>query len=413
MLMKRREFLKSSLTVPAVSALAAAPGMASAQGTAAEKDAPAPGEPPRVQRYRPLGKTGFKMSDISFGTGNLPSPSLFLRALERGINYFDTAPDYGQAEEYMGQILAKYNKRDEIFIASKFCDHVPYQDGVSHLQLPKTKADYVAAVEGSLKRLNTDRLDVVFVHAVGELDDRERERNRLLDENMLSAVESMKKAGKIRNLACSSHGPHGLEPLLTEAIDSGHFDLIMPAFNFMSFPKLPEIVKKAQAKGMGVVAMKTLAGAKEMELKAGEAPFEHAAFKWVLQHPEVSGLIVTFNNFRDLDHYLGASGVEFAKSDQAALDRYATTFGTDYCRTGCGDCEAACPASVRIATILRYQMYFDDYGDQKKAIESYASLDGGIDACATCKTLDCLKACPHGLPVPGKLSAAHRTLTLA
>ena len=180
--MKRREFLKSTLTVSTASALGAVPAVASGE------DEPAAGEPPRVRRYRPLGKTGFEMSDISFGTGGLTGPSLFLRALERGINYFDTAPDYGQAEEHMGKVLAKYEKRDEIFIASKFCDPVPYQAGVSHLQLPKTKADYVAAVEGSLKRLNTDRLDVVFVHAIGELDDRKREQSRLLDENMLAAV---------------------------------------------------------------------------------------------------------------------------------------------------------------------------------------------------------------------------------
>lgn len=405
--MKRRQFLRSSLTLSAASALGASPAIAAGQ------EAQASGEEPRVRRYRPLGSTGFEMSDISFGTGALSSPNLFLRALERGINYFDTAPDYGQSEEHMGKVLAKYKKRDEIFIASKFCDHVPYQDGVSHLQLPKTKADYVAAVEGSLKRLNTDRLDVVFVHAIGELDDRQREQNRLLDENMLEAVTSMKKAGKIRNLACSSHGPHGLEPLLTQAIDSGHFDLIMPAFNFMSFPKLPEIIKKAKEKGMGVVAMKTLAGAKAMEIQAGEAPFEHAAFKWVLQHPEVSGLVVTFKNYQHLDHYLAASGQQFAEADQAVLDRYAAQFGSDYCRTGCGDCESACPASVKIATILRYQMYFEDYGDQKKAMEKYAALGSGIDACATCATQDCLRACPHDLPVPGKLDAAHRSLTLA
>jgi aryl-alcohol dehydrogenase-like predicted oxidoreductase len=405
--MKRREFLKSSLTVSTASALGAAPAIASG------KEEPAAGEPPRIQRYQPLGNTGFKMSDISFGTGRLSSPSLFLRALERGINYFDTAPDYGQAEEHMGKVLATYDKRDEIFIASKFCDPVPYQAGVSHLQLPKTKAEYIAAVEGSLKRLNTDRLDVVFVHAIGELEDREREQNRLLDENMLAAVESLKKAGKIRYLACSSHGPHGLEPLLTQAIESGHFDLVMPAFNFMSFPKLPEVIKAAKAKGMGVVAMKTLAGAKEMELEPGESPFEHAAFKWVLQHPEVSGLIVTFKNFKDLDHYVAASGGKLAAVDQTVLDRYAARFGADYCRTGCGDCESACPSSVRIATILRYQMYFDDYGEEKKAIESYAALGSNIDACANCTTIDCDRACPHGLPVRSKLEAANRSLTLA
>jgi predicted aldo/keto reductase-like oxidoreductase len=404
--MNRREFLKSSLTVSTASALGAATAVA-----ASTPDVDA--EPPRVRTYRPLGNTGFKMSDISLGTGLLQSPSMFYRALDRGINYFDTAPDYGQAEIHMGKVLAKYDKRDEIFIASKFCDHVPYQAGVSHLQLPKSKDDYIAAVEGSLTRLNTDRLDVVFVHAIGELADRKREQRRLLDENMLAAVEALKKAGKVRFLACSSHGPHGLEDLLGQAVDSGHFDLIMPAFNFMSFPELPEVIKKANAKGMAVVAMKTLAGAKDMEIRAGEVPFEHAAFKWVLQHPEVSGLVVSMKNFSDLDHYLRASGGSFETADKVALNRYATRFGAEYCRTGCGDCEVACPANVRIATILRYQMYFDDYGDQKKAMESYASLDGGIDACATCSTSDCNRACPHGLPVRTKLGAAHQTLTLA
>jgi predicted aldo/keto reductase-like oxidoreductase len=57
-------------------------------------------------------------------------------------------------------------------------------------------------------------------------------------------------------------------------------------------------------------------------------------------------------------------------------------------------------------------MYFDDYGEEKKAIQSYAALGSGIDACARCTTMDCMRACPHGLPVPSKLEAAHRSLTL-
>ena len=111
-------------------------------------------------------------------------------------------------------------------------------------------------------------------------------------------------------------------------------------------------IKTAKKKGVAVVAMKTLAGAREMELKTGDAPFEHAAFKWVLQHPEVGGLVVTFKNFKDLDHYLAASGGKFTAADQSTLNSYSTRFGTEYCRTGCGDCESACPSSVRIATTL-------------------------------------------------------------
>lgn len=399
--MKRRSFLQSSL--------AAAGALSTPAAIAKEKESPAP----RVRRYRPLGRTGFKMSDISFGGGHLSDPNMVGRALQLGINYFDTAPDYGDSEKTLGRVLAKYHKRNDIFIATKFCDPVPYKSGKSHLQLPQTSADYVAAVEGSLKRLRTDHVDVIFVHAMGELADGERERKRLLDSNMLEAFAALKKAGKARFLAVSSHGPHGMESLLGEAVESGHYDIIMPAFNFINFPKLPSVISRAHAKGMGIVAMKTLAGAREMKPPPPGPVFEHAAFKWVLGHPEVGGLIVTMKSLEQMGHFVGASGLAFEAADQSVLERYALQFGGDYCRTGCGRCEASCPSQVSIASVLRYQMYFESYGAQQRATELYARLPRNVDACLTCQSQACNAACPHGLSVSAKLSVARRQLTMA
>lgn len=166
--MKRRDLIKSSLALPAAALVASS--TARAKGSKA-----------KIASYRQLGRTDIRMSDISFGTGRLPSASLVLRAIDRGINYFDTAPDYGRSEEYIGEALAGFKQRDKIYIASKFCDPVGYEAGVSHLQARQGKVDYKAAVEGSLKRMKTDYLDVAFVHAIGELEDLERERARLLD----------------------------------------------------------------------------------------------------------------------------------------------------------------------------------------------------------------------------------------
>lgn len=393
--MKRREFLK--LSVIGAAAAAASPLRIEAE----EK-------PLTVQKYRTLGKTGLKMSDVSFGTGKLPSASMILRAVDRGMNYFDTAPDYGQAEKYLGEAMKKL-KRDKIIVASKFCNPLQYP---AHLPAGTKKEEYVKAVEASLARLNTDYLDICFVHAIGEnKNDQGQEMKRLMDEEMFSAAEALKKAGKIRFLAVSSHGPNNLDELLTAAVKSGRFDVVMMAFNFMKFPTQPAILKEAAARGVGVIAMKTLAGAKDMNFDAKGETFETAALKWVLKHPEVAGLVITIKSIEDLDLYLQASGKDFSASDERVLDLYARRFGSEYCRTGCGECQPLCPNGVEIASTLRYQMYFKDYGSEKLAMTSYAALKNKAENCADCGLPDCTAACPYGLNVKGMLIEAHNTLS--
>jgi len=396
--MKRREFLKST-------ALASGGALIGFRGKASGA------EKPDIRKFKEIGRTGLKMSDISFGCGKLSSPALIARALDRGINYFDTAPDYGQSEKILGQAVKKIKKRDSMIIASKFCYSHPYP---GHIPLGKPQKDYISAVEGSLKRLNTDYLDFCLVHAIGEAEGKggvDRERKRLLDENMLSAVEKLKKAGKIRFLAVSSHGPTALEDLMLDAVNSGHYDMIQPAFNFMKFPKIPKLLQQAEKKGVGVIAMKTLAGAKDIGLDSEGDPFEHAAFKWVLKHKEVTGLIITIKNNRDLEYYVRASGQRFARSDQVILDEYKERYCASYCRTGCGECLGSCPEDLSIPTILRYRMYYEDYSMERQALEGYASLKKKADRCGACDEQECKGSCPFGLPVPELMKDSHTMLS--
>ncbi len=395
-IMKRRDFLKASLLTTA--AIAGAPLAAEAQELK-----------PRVKKYQEIGKTGLKMSDISCGTGGLPSPSMVVRAVDRGINYFDTAPDYGPSEKYIGQAM-KSIQRDKIIITSKFCTPFSYP---SHLTSGKKKKDYIKAVEGSLSRMKTDYMDFCFVHAIGEQSSsKEKETKRLLDNEMLSAFDDLKKAGKVRFLGVSSHGPNNMEDLLLEAVRSGRFDMIMPSFNFMKFPKIPDVLKEAREKGVGVIAMKTLAGARDSGIEDNGKAYAHAAFKWVLNHPEINGLVITMKTVSDLDLYLSASGQKLTSADKRTLERYAKQFGKEYCRTGCGQCEDSCRDGVAIATTLRYQMYFRDYGTEKKAMESYANLDAKADKCSSCETRTCDSSCSYGLPVSTLLREAHDNLTI-
>ncbi len=394
--MNRRDFLKAA-------AIATATAAARPLGAETVQDTPS------VKSYREIGKTGLKMSDISFGAGKLSAASMILRAVDCGINYFDTSPDYGLSEKTIGEAMGKI-RRDKIILTSKFCRPLPYP---GHLPIGSKKDDYIAAVEGSLSRMKTDHLDFVFVHAIGEMNkDAELEKKRLLSDEMFAAAAELKQAGKIRFLGTSSHGPNNMEELLMTAVKSGHFDVIQPSYNFMKFPQLPEVMKEAHKRGVGVIAMKTLAGAKDMKMEDREEEFPQAAFKWVLKNPEVSGLIITMKTVSDLESYLKASGSEFTSADQRILDRYAGLYGKEYCRTGCGECEVSCPAGVEIASVMRYQMYFKDYGMEKRAIQSYASLTKNAAACADCSEPACTGKCPYGLPVKDLLCEAHESMSL-
>jgi predicted aldo/keto reductase-like oxidoreductase len=179
----------------------------------------------------------------------------------------------------------------------------------------------------------------------------------------------------------------------------------------MKFPKLPEVMKEAHNRGVGVIAMKTLAGAKDMNVDDKGGEFSHAAFKWVLKHPEVSGIIVTMKTASDMELYLKASGLKFTAADQKVLDQYASLYGGEYCRTGCGECEGSCPAGVEIASIMRYRMYFSDYGMEKRAMESYSLLKNKASACVGCKDPACIGSCPYGLPVKDMLCDAHESMS--
>jgi len=107
-----------------------------------------------------------------------------------------------------------------------------------------------------------------------------------------------------------------------------------------------------------------------------------------------------------------ASGEKITLSDKRVLGRYALRYGKEYCRTGCNRCETGCPKEVSIATTLRFQMYFSDYGMEKHAMEAYARLQGNAEKCIDCEDETCLGGCPYELPVSALLRDAHKTLSI-
>ena len=355
-----------------------------------------------IRSYRPLGRTGMQMSDISFGCASLDNVATVKRALERGVNYFDTSPDYSRAgsEQTLGEGIKGFS-RDKLFIVSKFCtldDHLSNDAPVKNV---------ITAIEGSLKRLGTDYLDLAHIHACDSVD-------RLMNPNIHEAFDRLKEQGKLRFLGVSSHTPH-LETVMRHAVDSGRFDVIMVAYNFQNWPDLANIFRDAKQKGVGVVAMKTLKGAKHTALSdftpTERESFAQAAFKWVLSNDNVSGLVVSINSLPQIDEYLYASGQPLQKTDVDLLEKYDRLVANDYCRPGCGACLSSCPAEVPIDDVLRYAMYYENYGQQRLGMEKYARIaqTRNVSQCTECKA-PCEQACPFELPVKEKLLRADRLL---
>ena len=356
---------------------------------------------PHIRRHVRLGRTELRISDISFGSSSSSDPALVRYALERGVNYFDTAESYrwGSSEEAIGEALV--GKRDQVYIASK-----------SKSGARDTRTEMMRALEGSLRRLRTDYVDVYFNHAVNDV-------RRMQNQEWWEFTELAKRQGKIRFRGMSGHGSR-LVDCLDYAIDRDLVDVVLVAYNFAQDPDfydrlrhtfhfvdlqpgLPAVLKKAKTRDVGVLAMKTLMGARLHDMRPYERPgatFAQAAFRWALASPRVDGVLISMTDRAEIDEYLGGSGDPLiSREDLYLLGIYAQLQTAKYCQHGCGVCESSCPESVPIAEVLRTRMYDVDYGDRLLARTDYAKLDKGAAVCTTCAHQVCLGACPLGIPI--------------
>jgi len=263
--------------------------------------------------YRQLGRTGFMVSELVFGTERITPENVrpLEVAFERGINYFDTAPQYGKgaAESSLGKAFSNPSKRDKIFIATKtsplpglrnrlyreifdtlsatkkeaiqnratqlrkdcgiekpgyFIVYWPGQprqlDGVflSDAMMeeygervegsPEFKKLIISTLEESLKRVGTDYFDIL--HCPHSAASTSEIKNPAINE----AFQELKKQGKVRYLGFTAH--HGMADLVTTAIDLKCFDVVMLAYNVINCGFLDHLLKRAKENGIGLISMK-------------------------------------------------------------------------------------------------------------------------------------------------------------
>jgi len=351
-------------------------------------------------RYRPLGGTGLKVSAVSFGSYGFDNPALLSAALDAGMTTICTSGSYqnGRAEESIGKAIETIaGRRDELVL---FTGAV-IKSGAS-------KRSVLDSIDASLRRLQTDRVEIFRITGVSSPDD-------LRVDALYEAFEEAKVAGKVSHLGLSGHHG-GMQDVLNAAIDDGRYEVLFTKYDFASYPDQDEILSRASSKGIGTLVFKTGAGNRENEIKdleAGGLSYKQATIKWALTNPNVASVCVKITNFSQIREYAEAAGSKITEPEIAMLRNYAGQMYDKYCRF-CSTCEARCPHDVAVADVMRYAMYFKYYGREKDSMELYGDLSGECTAaaCDGCSA-PCESECPFGRQVREELVEAHRLLSFA
>lgn len=327
--------------------------------------------------YRTLGKTGLKVTTVSMGVMNCSDPAVLLRAFDLGINFYDTADCYmrGRNEEMVGQTFR--GKRNKIFIQTKVHAH--------------DEKKMRASVERSLRRFQTDYIDVLVWHGHSSPEE-------VSDPKLFEFMSKMKKEGKVRFTGFYTHSH--MASLLREATKSNFHDVVLVAYNFTHSKDLREAVALAANSGIGIVAMKTQAGGYKKQKMGGLSPHQ-AALKYILMDQNVSCAVPGVTTIEQIEECMAVMGTSLSKRDLDELKQYQSFLQGRIC-TLCDGCIGECPYGVSRGDLLRAVMYHDGYENDstlRDSLQMIAKQD--IQRCSDCPS--CSVVCRRGLDIKAQI----------
>jgi hypothetical protein len=385
------------------SGLAAGSGLALA---ASEPPAPASGSMP----LRTLGKTGAKVPMLALGTmWDTPTNQIVLKqALKLGVTYWDTADSYegGRSEEGIGQFFKKNPEaRGQVFLVTKSYDST------------RTAQVFDQHLNQSLQRMNTNYIDLWFVHSLTSLE----EFNK---PHIKAWAEKAKAEGKIKHFGFSTH--KNMEDILLGASKLDWVDAIMMTYNYrvMHTQKMQNAVQACFDAGIGLTAMKTMGGGPvkaegegdpalaERFLKLGYSA-EQAKLKAVWSDHRIASICSQMPNLAILSANTAAAldKTQLAAEDLGWLRQYAEATRCDYCAGCAGICEQTLGQTAPVGEVMRAMMYYRSYGDLKRARDLFAQLP--TQGLASVTPEDLARAeqrCPQGLAIARLLQEAQESL---
>lgn len=350
---------------------------------------------------RKLGKTGIEVPIVSMGVMRADQPQLIEKAYEMGIRHFDTAHSYqnGKNEQLLGEVLSKY-KRDTYIIATKIS-----VEGIDRRTGEITKDlsldEFMNKLNISLERLKTSYVDILYYHAISS-------PTVFQNESFIKCLTEAKKSGKARFIGISTHKS---EPeVIQGAIDSKIIDVVLTSYNFKQshYQQIKEKIALAAENGLGIIAMKTMAGVyldKERTKKINCK----AALKWVLQDVNVHTSIPGITNLEELyENFDVACNLELTKEEENDLE-IAKQYASLYC-DGCVECTLNCQKNLPVPDIMRAYMYGYGYQQFKQSKELLEELSVEKNPCEECKF--CTIQCPKNFNIKEKIADITKILDI-
>ncbi len=361
--------------------------------------------------YREYGRTGKKVSAISFGGMRFEDQKnvdacaeLLCKARMAGINYFDTAPGYGDSEKLFGaafKTLIKESGRDSFFVATK--------TGSETVEGARRN------LETSLERMGIGHVDFYHVWCVMSREDFElRRRNGVLEEFL-----KFKEEGLIRHICISTHMGGGE---IRQVLDQFDFDGMLLGYSAMNFNYRDEGVAAAARKGLGIVAMNPLGGGiipknpdvfSFLKTREEETVVE-AALRFLLDEERLTSSLVGFSNMAQLGEAVRA--VEgYRRISSVEKDRMKAMLKESFNEmcTGCGYCDS-CPQKIPIPRLMDTYNQYLFAGKEPKSIINRLKWHWDIEAgdpilrkCTKCGRCEIL--CTQKLPIMERILTIRET----
>jgi predicted aldo/keto reductase-like oxidoreductase len=343
---------------------------------------------------RTLGRTEIQLPIVSIGAMNSDSPALYHRAYDVGIRHFDTAEVYlqGRSEEVLGTFMKERGNRDEICLSTKI------GWSIRNVERSRFRSELERTFEGCLRRLQTDYVDILYHHSRSDADG-------VNDEIAGEYFEELQQQGKIRFAGCSTHS--GQAEVLNEMAKGDLWTVAEVAFNvtMAQNQELLEAMRNATDKGVGIIGMKALGGARRGPDSGAEVPAfnKTAMLKWVLNHEEVTTIIPGMTTFDQLDlDWSVASDLTYTEEERSFLAERDLQGKVQFCQQ-CKECLPTCPQNVDVPTLMRTYMYAAQYANFTHARQTLDEIPTGqsIFACGACT--ECTARCSNSINIGSRI----------
>jgi predicted aldo/keto reductase-like oxidoreductase len=382
----RRDFLKTSiLGISGASLLPVAAHASNGPLSVFDKAAPLP--------TRVLGRTGIETPLISLGAGGTSSASFVKAAYDAGIKLFFSATYYGEGnnEKIVGEGLKGLPR--ETFVVGTAVPPEGFDHKTGNFSGEFDPEAYIRKAEGSLQRFGLDYVDFFLFPYAGK-------KAVVQHEGVIKALEALKKKGKTKFIGIATHSD--VEEALISAADAKVYDVAMPAFNYkvQDKKKMEEALAYATKAGMGIVAMKTTAGA--FRDKNGPGLNTDAALKWVLQNKNITCIVSGMSNTDQLQKNLTMlQNLKLSEQELKELNLVAMHEEPSlYCQQ-CKTCLPQCTKNLDIPTIMRSYMYAYGYRNMEQAYYTLANSQLKDNPCDDCEA--CNVKCASGFDVKAKI----------